>query len=66
MSELDAMAAELERAAELLRAGDLDHDAAAALVERCADLASALGSELERESRAVPAEFVPGQERLVP
>jgi len=65
MSELDAMAAELERAAELLRSGDLDHDRAAALVERCADLATALGSELERESRAVPAEPVPGQERLV-
>jgi hypothetical protein len=64
VSSLEGLAEELERAAERLRGGALDHEQAAALVERCAELASALGAELEREARSVPAASAPGQERL--
>ncbi len=46
-----------------LRAGDLDSEEAATLVERCAELAGRIGSELEAESRA--AAEVEGQERLL-
>nr|MBA3421632.1 exodeoxyribonuclease VII small subunit [Thermoleophilaceae bacterium] len=47
-SALGASIAELEEAAERLRSGDLDPDEAAALVERCAELAARTGGELER------------------
>ena len=64
MSErLDALAAELEAAAARLRSGELDAAEAAALVERCAELAARVGSELDAESRA--AEETEGQERLL-
>ncbi len=65
MNALESGAARLEEAAERLRAGDLDGEEAAALVQRCAELAAALGADLERESRAGPAEPVPGQEELL-
>lgn len=65
MNALESGAARLEEAAERLRAGDLDGEEAATLVQRCAELAAALGADLERESRADPSEPVPGQEELL-
>jgi len=62
MSDLDAAVAELERAAERLRGGDLSPQEAAELVERCAELAARVGAELDR--RAEPDES-PGQETLL-
>lgn len=61
--ELADLAAELERTAERLRAGDLDPEAAAEHVERCSELAGRLGSELERRARSEGAS--PGQETLL-
>ena len=55
----------LERAAEQLRSGELSADAAATLVEDCAALAGAAGSELERRARAAAAEPIPGQGELL-
>jgi hypothetical protein len=66
VSELQEIATELERAAERLRAEDLDPAEAADLVERCAELAARLGSELEARARAAAPEDDPGaQERLL-
>jgi hypothetical protein len=42
---------ELERVADRLRAGDLDPDDAARLVDECARLAAAAASELDRAAR---------------
>jgi hypothetical protein len=50
VSELDAAIADLERAAERLRSEDIEPDEAAELVERCAELAAALGAALERQA----------------
>ena len=65
-SNLDPLIAELEQAAARLRAGDLDPPDAADLVERCAELAARIGSELDRAGREAerdaPAE---GQEQLL-
>jgi hypothetical protein len=64
-SELDDLIAQLERAAEQLRSGELSPDAAATLVEDCAAIASSAAVELEQLSRAeVPAQ-VPGQDTLL-
>ena len=63
MSELDAAIEELERAAERLRAEDIDPDEAAELVERCAQLAAEVGAALDRRAAAT-AESA-GQERLL-
>ena len=62
-SELDDAIAELEQAAERLRAEELEPEAAAKLVERCAQLAARLGAALDRQA-AAPAD-APGQERLL-
>jgi exonuclease VII small subunit len=62
---LEAASAELEQAAERLRTGDLDGDAAAVLVERCAALAATLGSELDRAARAAAEPMPSGQETLL-
>jgi hypothetical protein len=43
MSELEAIARELEEAAARLRADDVGSDEAAELVERCAELATRAG-----------------------
>jgi hypothetical protein len=51
MSELESIARELEVAAERLRGQDLDPGEAAELVERCAELASRAGGELEQKAR---------------
>jgi hypothetical protein len=61
-TELDAATRELERAAERLRAEDIDANEAADLVERCAELAAGLGAALDR--RAAGSD-TPGQERLL-
>ncbi len=49
---LDNLIAELERAAEQLRSGELSADAAATLVEDCAGLAGEAAAELERRTTA--------------
>ena len=61
--DLDALATELQQAARRLRAGELDADAAAALVDECARLASRAAAELDRQARA--AEPAPGQDSLL-
>ena len=64
MSEdLDALVDELETAAAELRSGKLDTDEAAALVERCAELAARIGSGLDAAGRQ--ASHGEGQERLL-
>ena len=65
MSELEAIARELEQAAARLRDDGVDPGEAADLVERCAELAAQAGQELEREARATPAGEQPGQETLL-
>jgi hypothetical protein len=60
---LDALTRELEEVAARLRSGELGPDQAAELVERCAELAGQLGTELDAESRA--ATETEGQERLL-
>jgi hypothetical protein len=56
----------LEQAAAALRAGDLDPERAAALVDECARLAAEAGAALDREMRAADAagERHPDQLRL--
>jgi exonuclease VII small subunit len=63
LQELDGLVERLERAAEQLRTGDLSADAAAALVEECAALASQASAELERAARAAAVD--PGQGQLL-
>ena len=64
--ELDILVRELEDAAARLRAGGLDADEAAALVERCAELAGRTGSELDRVAREADREPpAGGQEQLL-
>ena len=64
MSEdLDALVDELETAAAELRSGKLDTDEAAALVERCAEMANRLGAEIDARARG--AAESEGQERLL-
>ncbi len=66
---LDALVGELEAAAARLRGGQLDAEEAAAVVERCADLATRVGGELDSVERAARAEAHaqprPGQEELL-
>jgi hypothetical protein len=64
-SNLDALVARLERAAEQLRTGDLSPDAAAGLVEDCAALAGQASAELERLAREAGREPIPGQDPLL-
>jgi hypothetical protein len=64
--ELDRLIEELETAAARLRSAELQPADAAALVERCAELAARLGAELDRAGRDAerdaPGE---GQEQLL-
>jgi hypothetical protein len=55
----------LEAAADQLRSGEIDAEQAAELVERCAELAGRLGSEVERLARDARTEAPPGQESLL-
>ena len=65
MSRLDSLIDELEQTAARLRSGELDSDAAAQAVERCAELATELGSDLDLQARAAGAAEPPGQEKLL-
>jgi exonuclease VII small subunit len=63
---LDELVDRLERAAEQLRSGELSADAAAAMVEDCASLASQASVELERRAReAERGGAPPGQDSLL-
>ena len=61
--DLDALIRELEEVAQRLRSGDVAPQEAAGLVERCAELAGRVGSELDAQSRR--ASETEGQERLL-
>ena len=64
MSErLEELVGELETVAARLRSGDISSAEASELVERCAELAGRVGSELDAEGRA--AQESEGQERLL-
>ena len=67
--ELSAYVSELERAAERLRSGGVHGEEAAALVERCAELAGRIAASLEAEARGVsvelPLDESADQERLL-
>ena len=60
---LSELARELESVADKLRSDAIDSDEAADLVERCAELATRLGSEIDARARA--AGESEGQERLL-
>jgi hypothetical protein len=62
---IDELVDELERTASRLREGQLEQGEAAALVERCAEIAGRVGAQLEREARAAPGGSAPGQEQLL-
>ena len=50
--QLERLVERLERIATELRAGELEPERAAALVDECARLAAEAGAELDREVRA--------------
>jgi hypothetical protein len=60
---LEQLTEELEAVAEKLRAGEVEPDQAADLVERCAELAARLGAEVDARARS--ATETEGQERLL-
>jgi hypothetical protein len=62
---LDELVEELEAVAGKLRSGLTDADEAADLVERCAELAARIGSELDARSRHAGEEPDPGKEQLL-
>ena len=62
---LDDLIGRLERAAEQLRSGELSADAAATLVEDCANLASQAAVELEQLTRSEAFSPAPGQDTLL-
>ena len=65
-SELDALIRELEEAARDLRADDIDPDRAAAIVDRCAEIAVSLSGELDHAVREAERDAPgSGQERLL-
>ncbi len=65
LERIDDLIAQLERASEQLRSGELSADAAATMVEDCAALATQASSELERQARAEVSQPVPGQDSLL-
>ena len=63
---LDELIEELESLAAKLRAGELDQVEAAGVVERCAEVASRIGSELDELGREAEREGPgDGQEQLL-
>lgn len=62
---LETLVDELDAAAARLRSGDLQPADAATLVERCAELAARLGSELDRAGREAESNPADGQEQLL-
>jgi len=70
VEHLEDLIAQLERAAEQLRSGELSADAAATMVEDCAALATQAAAELEQlalaDLRSVDAFApAPGQDTLL-
>ena len=65
VERLDDLIAQLSRAAEQLRSGELSADAAASMVEDCAALATQAAAELEKLMRAESAAPAPGQDTLL-
>jgi exonuclease VII small subunit len=63
--QLEDLIAQLERAAEQLRSGELSPDAAATLVEDCASLATQAAAELEQRTNAEAHAPAPGQDSLL-
>ena len=63
VASLDELATELEAVADKLRSEAIDAEEAADLVERCAEMATRLGGEID--SRARGASESEGQERLL-
>jgi hypothetical protein len=65
--DVEGLARQLERSADRLRAGQVDGDEAAALVERCAELATQIVASLERRAQGSHAELPldTEQERLL-
>ena len=61
---LDELVARLERTAAELRAGDLEPERAAALVDDCARAASEASAELDRRVRAGDAGGAPAPGQL--
>jgi exonuclease VII small subunit len=60
---IEPLVRELEEVAGRLRSGEIAGEEAAALVERCAELAARIGSELDAQAR--DASQSEGQERLL-
>ncbi len=65
LEQLDDLIARMERAAEQLRSGECSPDAAATVVEDCANLAARAAAELEELSRAEASAPAPGQDTLL-
>ena len=63
---LDRIVERLERTAAELRAGDLEPERAARLVDECARLAGEAGAELDREVRAADAGGGPAGQLALP
>jgi hypothetical protein len=63
MDALTELATRLEEAAARLRAGDLEPDAALAVIEECARLASQASASVDERARAAlePLPDLPGQ-----
>ena len=61
--DLTELIAELHSVAARLRGGDVQADEAAALVERCVELAGRIGAGLDAQGRG--ASQAEGQERLL-
>ena len=64
-STLERLVAHLEDVADRLRAGELDAEEAARLVDDCAQVASNASAELERLARVAASEPLPGQDQLL-
>ncbi len=60
---LNELSARLEEAASRLRTGDLEPDAALALIEECAQIASDVSAQVDARTRAAlePLPDLPGQ-----
>jgi hypothetical protein len=66
-ADVESLARELERSADRLRAGQVEGEEAAALVERCAELATQIVVSLDRRAQGSHAELPldTEQERLL-
>ncbi len=62
---LERLVGQLEAVAARLRAGELEAQDAARLVDDCAQVASNASAELERLARVAASEPQPGQDQLL-